>query len=177
MQDEVLIKGLRRGLITAQERFFKTYKQQVYNQCYGILKDYHDAEEAAQMALYRAIANINKFDRKAALQSWVYRIAFNECCMMLRRRKQHDRRRVAFAPYQKLMGYKEMLDDPYLREQIFEAYSNLDNSKKVVFILAGLKQEDQDTASKSLGITIPAYKSRLHRTMRDFKKAVGYDPT
>lgn len=189
MQDEVLIVGLKRGLITTQERFYNYYKGQVLAQCCKILHNYHDAEDATSIALYKAIKNIKKFKGDCKLESWLYRIALNECLMIIRKRKNKEAKTIYFQDVLKtqvdqikdrdepkqeahtLISY-EMLEDPILRRWANLCYLHLRPEYQVVIDLAAIGLSTPH-AAKLLNFTLPQYKSRLFRARIDFKRAVN----
>ena len=63
-----------------------TYKDMVYTLCLRMLTSEADAEEAAQDVFVKAFRSIGNFQAKSKFSTWLYRIAYNHCISVIRKK-------------------------------------------------------------------------------------------
>jgi RNA polymerase sigma-70 factor (ECF subfamily) len=85
-----MLHELSGGNITALLPIYEKYKHPLYLFCFRILKDGQNAEDAVQETFSTLVNYSHRIRSGAALKSWLYAVARNECLVCLKRSSKRD---------------------------------------------------------------------------------------
>ena len=84
--ESYFINRVKQGETEAFSWLVDTYSDMVYTICLKMLTVEADAEEAAQDVFVKAFRYIQGFQEKSKFSTWLYRIAYNQCISVIRKK-------------------------------------------------------------------------------------------
>jgi RNA polymerase sigma-70 factor (ECF subfamily) len=84
----MLAERAQHGSVEAFEALVAAHQSRVYGLALQLLRDPEDAEDAAQEAFVRCYASLDRYNPDMSFGGWLYRIAYNHCLDVLRRRRR-----------------------------------------------------------------------------------------
>lgn len=84
--DLELARMLHSGHPDGPRELVERYQGEVFGLCCRLLRHRHDAEDAAQESMVRAIRSFSRFDAGRPILPWLLTIAANRCRTILKRR-------------------------------------------------------------------------------------------
>ncbi len=82
-----LVRRAQSGDTAAYEALVKRNQSRVFAIVSGILRRREDIDDVAQQVFLKAYLSLKRFDLRSAFSTWLYKIAVNECCDYLRKKK------------------------------------------------------------------------------------------
>ncbi|MBN2565865.1 MAG: sigma-70 family RNA polymerase sigma factor [Candidatus Eisenbacteria bacterium] len=171
--DRELVVRAKSGDSDAFSELVERNEAKIYGLCIKMLGNAEDAEDCLQEVFIKAFKALPGFRQAAQFSTWLYRIAYNECLMRIRKRKLDtvpiDRPiELGEGPVE-----RELVDwtsDPRadvmndeLSNVLLLHVNELDPDNRIVFLLRDVHGLSTNDTADALGLTVPAVKSRLHR--------------
>ena len=185
--DAALVEALRRDDPEAPEQLVETFGDRVYRLALRITGSNEDAEEAAQDALWTAARKISTFKGESAFGSWLYRIAANAAYQKLRARKAKSREISMddVVPtldddgrhFEPMADWSDRVDEQALqgelRRVLGDAIDGLPDDYRTALVLHDVEGLSKPDIAETLGISLPAVKSRVHRSRLFVRKQLA----
>lgn len=152
---------------------FNAYNNKVYRLALSITRNEKDAEDVTQNTFFKVLKNLDSFRRGSQLSTWIYKIAYNEALMNLRRRKSQSRLSTnlmrsrekgvsgLFVNWSKLPD--EYLLDEELKERVDGAIRQMPIQYRMALLLHGVEGVPIKETARILGLKTDSLKTRLHR--------------
>lgn len=189
MTDEnKLIKKAQKGDASAFEKIIAEYQNVVYSIAYRYAENSEDAADMSQEIFIKMFRNINTFQFKSKLSTWIYRVATNTCIDLVKKTK-NDRNTYSIDDgYENSDGetkYSEIADDSSrpdvaleegeVRDVINMAISRLNEDYRLVIILRDIQGLSYDEISEIVGCSVGAVKSRISRGRKNLREILFED--
>ena len=172
--DSELVTGVLGKEESCFEELLERYGSKVLNLAMRITRNQEDAEEILQDVFITVFTKLGSFEHKAQFSSWLYRVTMNSSFMKIRARNR--RRTVSLEDVepnirQNWVGNRtEMFDVDFmssrheLRDAIQAAVAELPADYRAIFVLRDIDGLSNEAVSQVLRLSVPAVKSRLHRS-------------
>ncbi|MFO0417397.1 MAG: RNA polymerase sigma factor [Pseudomonadota bacterium] len=172
--DAELVKGVLHRDESCFEELLNRYGSKVLNLAMRITRSPEDAEEILQDVFITIFTKLESFEHKAQFSSWLYRVTMNSSFMKIRARTR--RRTVSIEDVEPNIRHNwvgnrsesfdvdTMSSRHELREAIQNAIANLPEEYRAIFVLRDIDGLSNESVSQVLQLSVPAVKSRLHRS-------------
>lgn len=175
-----LVERLRGGDTTALEALMERYTARVYRLSHGITRNEADAQEVVQDVFLTLFRKIHTFEGRAALGSWLYRVATNAA--LIKRRGRRTDREVPLEPplpafdsdghrlVKRVSAQTDWSQTPEAdllsqetRDILNKAIDSFPDQHRAVLVLRDIEGLSSEEVAQVVGDSVPAVKSRLHR--------------
>jgi RNA polymerase sigma-70 factor (ECF subfamily) len=171
--DSELVRMAKAGDGDAFGELVVRHEAKIYGLCLKMLGHPEDAEDCLQEVFMKAFEALPGFREEARFSTWLYRIAYNACLMRIRKKKLETvslDRPINIGGEQVPREVADWTADPRagvmseeLTSVLTQHINELEPDNRIVFVLRDIHGLSTDDTAKTLGLSVPAVKSRLHR--------------
>lgn len=172
----LLLAAAQRGDTGALDAFLRLHYDRILHICRRITGNDADAADATQEAMLAIVRGLNRFDGRASVTTWLYRVTTNACLDELRRRKR--RPSVGLPDLERVdrpgegVGHDDSIAD---RLRLDAALAELPEDFRIAVVLRDVG--DLDYADIALVLDLPpgTVRSRIARGRMALARSLGTD--
>jgi len=161
-QIQLLLQGDRKTI----NSFIDNYGQFMYNVCYKILLNTHEAEEASQDAILKALKALESYDRKSPFKGWCYTIAYRTAIDYKRKIKYTSDLNASVETAHYSHADDEINTDE-TKKNILALLSHLDVESRMIISLFYLEEKNIKELIEITGLTESNIKIKLFRARKE----------
>ena len=174
--DRELVRRAQREDKEAFEELIRRHQHRVFAVAGGILKRREDVEDIAQQVFVKAYFSLKRFDQRAALSTWLYKITVNECWDTLRKKKvrplvyeadlSEEQARQVISSAEKGKEHPDISERLELRQRVDRLLEGLDERDRLMLILKEVEGFSIEEIAEVLDLNANTVKVRLFRARR-----------
>ena len=139
------------------EEVYKTFSPKVFRLCMGYVNDVDWAKDLVQETFIAVWKNLEKFRNESSVNTWVFRIATNNCLRSLQREKKIIKSELP-AQLEDKIEYKQ--DDKI--EFLYKCISELEETERIIISLV-LEELPQAEIASVVGLSDANVRVKVHR--------------
>jgi RNA polymerase sigma-70 factor (ECF subfamily) len=181
--DVALVAKVRGGDVSAYDTLVRKYERQLFRIAQHITQNREDAEDVMQDAL-KAYEKLEQFQGNSKFYTWLVRIAVNESLMRLRKRRtgrmvsiDEDIETDEGSVPRDLADWAPDPEQNYgqaeLAEILRKTIQGLPQGFRIVFVLRDVEGLSTEETAETLGLSVPAVKSRLLRARLQLRERLS----
>ncbi|WP_223596262.1 RNA polymerase sigma factor SigW [Neobacillus bataviensis] len=178
------IKQVIKGDQDAFGEIVEIYKNSVYQLCFRMLGNKHEAEDVAQEAFIRAYVNIKSFNQDLKFSTWLFRIATNLCIDRMRKKKPDYYLDAEVVGTEGLTMYSQIpsntplpekeLESLELQETVQKEILKLPEKYRSAIVLKYVEELSLNEISEILDLPLGTVKTRIHRGREALRQQLRY---
>jgi RNA polymerase sigma-70 factor (ECF subfamily) len=150
------------------------FRQRVWQICFRLMSNEHDANDAAQEVFVRLFLNRTKFEGRSKYSTWVHGIAVRTCLTMRRgrgRRQKHEN--IVSDESIQEQAPDRSPSDAGLSMDLMSMLEILDEEDRAMLILKYAENYNYEELSEIFGISVSACKMRVSRACDKIQERFG----
>ena len=170
-----IIAGCQSGERTAQRRLYERYERRLVRLASRMVGE-QDAADVVQDVFLLVFRKVHQFSGRAHFDTWLYRLAANQCLAHLRQRKRKQLPGLAVEPTEPSISVEQRAEQ---RDLLQAALGSLEPELRCVFLLKedeGLSYQEIAEVLQMAEGTIGSRLNRARRQLRQRLVELGWEP-
>lgn len=170
------IRRAQRGDVGAYDALVRAYETLAFRAAYLIMRDEHEAADAAQDAFVRAYRALNSFRLGEPFRPWLMQIVTNQALNRIQAGKRRANMNERYAQTEKekreTRDAQEHLETREQNEKLMRAVRRLKPDEQTLITLRYFLELPEIEVAQVLNVPQGTVKSRLHRTLNKLREII-----
>jgi RNA polymerase sigma-70 factor, ECF subfamily len=162
----------RTGDGDAFRRVVERHSQELFRLAFRLTGNEDDAEDIVQETFLRAYRAFDRFENRAQVGTWLFRIAANCALDLLRRGRKRKPREASEDIPSPQAGPERLAMDRQLQGRIARAMAALTPQERVAFTLRHFEGQSIEEISATLKVGVSAAKQAVFRAVQKLRRAL-----
>jgi RNA polymerase sigma-70 factor, ECF subfamily len=178
-EDMALVERCRSGDLAAFEEIYRAHSPRLYSLVLRMLGNTADAEDLLQEVFLSAHRKLDGFRGDAALGTWLYRLATNQCLDYLRSRAARTSQltdtiedEVGLSD----VGSRGIAERTVAKMDLERALAQLPEGARAAFVLHDVQGLEHREVAEVLGVAEGTSKSQVHKARLKLRGLLGGRP-
>lgn len=167
---EQYIADIKAGDIEKFSYIVNQYERPFFIYCSRILNSEQDAEDAIQEIFFKAYKSIHSYKPQYSFNSWLYKIAYNHCINILRKRKVYEKAKSLLFLEERSKSSTEVHERSIFSPAFEKVFLSLSHEERSLLILHVFHEKTYQEISEITGTSSEAVRKRISRTKMKVKK-------
>lgn len=177
LDDAAAVARARQGDHDAFRVLVDRHSRAVYRLAFRMTGTPHDAEDVVQETFIRAYRQLSRFEARANVSTWLYRIAFNCAVDFLRSRPRRESATEAevlerMAPSASGPTMEDLVFAGEIGERMQQALSDLSEKERAAFLMRHYHGCSIEEIGSTLGMKSNATKHSIFRAVKKMRVAL-----
>jgi len=164
---------------TAFDQIYESYAAKILNLAYRMTRNEEVARDLTQDIFVKVYQNLDRFEERSNIYTWIYRIAVNHIYNHLKKERRHqwvdlldksvrdalsdDDATAAVTPAGREPSAEAAVEDAERAEAVWRAIGELPPKYKVPIVLYHYQEMSYKEIAETMGLSISAVESRIFR--------------
>ncbi|MCE3199814.1 RNA polymerase sigma factor [Paenibacillus sonchi] len=169
---EETIRRIQSGEIYLFANIVNEYQQRIYIYCLRLLRNEDEAEDAVQDIMLKVFEKIKSYHPKVTFTSWMYKVAYNHCLNLLRKRRIRQQFNWLFRQEVTAESAEQSVVKKMVSEPVADALSMLTTEERNLLILRVFEEKTFEEIGEILGKSMDAVTKKYGRVRQKMKNTM-----
>jgi RNA polymerase sigma factor (sigma-70 family) len=153
------------------------YQERLYYHIRNLVKTHENTDDVLQNTFLKIFKNIDSFENKSSLFTWIYRIATNESLNFLQKENKYNIRHISEGKAHTEKAENTGMDAEKITFHVEKAINLLPEKQKIVFHLRYYDEMTYEQIAEITNTSVGSLKASYHHAVKKIEAYIKEMPT